>query len=136
MDLSTALKSNDNSDTYTLSNQKDSTNYLALNIQCHLTCLLNTRLGMLPHLYDYGLPDLLSLYTELPEAIELLCKAVKKTIEKYEARLTQVDVIPQEDKLQEAVVQLVISGQLNSGQVIMINSYFSGEGRARLSLTS
>ena len=58
----------------------------------HLDLLLNTRQGSVGHLSDYGLPDISEVYQSFPQSIEMLRRAIKNTIEKYEPRLENVQV--------------------------------------------
>ena len=58
----------------------------------HLRYLLNTRIGEAPTVPDYGIEDLSDLAQMFPEAAETWEKSIRKTIEKYEPRLTDVQV--------------------------------------------
>jgi type VI secretion system protein len=58
----------------------------------HLIILLNTRQGSVSYLPDYGLPDLAEIYKGYPESLHVLGRAIKKTIDRYESRLMQVNV--------------------------------------------
>ena len=58
----------------------------------HLNLLLNTRRGGVPHLPEYGLPDISEIFQSFPESIEMLRRAIQATIQKYEPRLVGVVV--------------------------------------------
>ena len=61
-------------------------------IVSHLGYLFNTRRGSLPHLPDYGLPDVAEVYRDMPDSVEPLRSAIKEVIERYEPRLRRVRV--------------------------------------------
>jgi type VI secretion system protein len=61
-------------------------------IRDHMVVLLNTRRGSIPHLDDFGLPDLSDIYKGYPESLHYLGAEIKRTIEKYEPRLVHVKV--------------------------------------------
>ena len=61
-------------------------------IRDHLVVLLNTRRGAIPHLEDFGLPDLSDIYKGYPESLHYLGAEIKRTIEKFEPRLVHVKV--------------------------------------------
>jgi type VI secretion system protein len=58
----------------------------------HLAKMLNTRRGNAPVAPDYGIPDIVDLVYSFPDAIRIMEKAIRNTIEKYEPRLTNVRV--------------------------------------------
>lgn len=61
-------------------------------IKDHLVVLLNTRRGSIAHLSDFGLPDLSDIYKGYPESLHYLGAEIKRTIEKYETRITKLKV--------------------------------------------
>ena len=61
-------------------------------IRLHLLHLLTARQGSVQALPDYGLPDLNDLTLSRAELILETCRAVKKCIQRYEPRLTDVEV--------------------------------------------
>ena len=61
-------------------------------IRLHLLRLLTARQGSVQALPDYGLPDLNDLTLSRAELILETCRAVKKCIQRYEPRLTDVEV--------------------------------------------
>ena len=61
-------------------------------IKDHLVIMLNTRRGSIPHLEDFGLPDLTEIYKGYPESLHFLGAEIKRTIEKYEPRLIHLDI--------------------------------------------
>jgi type VI secretion system protein len=75
------------------------TNRLRRSVLSHLRRLLNARHGHAPAQPDYGIPDLNEFMFSMPESIVPMQKAIQKSIEKYEPRLTKVKVVwaPDED---------------------------------------
>lgn len=105
---------------------------LQKSIQDHLVRLFNARQGVLPHLPDYGLPDLTAVYQEMPYSISDLVGAVKKTVEKYEPRLRRVRIIPLPADESDFVIKLEISGTTSSGASVKYQTMFVSGGAARV----
>lgn len=61
-------------------------------IRDNLTRIFSSRAGLLPHLPDYGLPDITEIYRQMPYAIPKLKEAIEATIAEYEPRLKNVRV--------------------------------------------
>ncbi len=61
-------------------------------IKDHLVVLLNTRRGSIAHLPEFGLPDLADIYKGYPESLHYLGAEIKRTIEKFETRITKLKV--------------------------------------------
>ncbi|MFQ6043331.1 MAG: type VI secretion system baseplate subunit TssE [Candidatus Poribacteria bacterium] len=72
-------------------------NQRLLSIKEHLVALFNTRRGSLGHLPDYGLPDISEICDNMPESIAELQRTIKETVDKYEPRLKQVQVLKHEE---------------------------------------
>jgi type VI secretion system protein len=105
---------------------------LANSIRLHLTRLLNSRQGVLPHLKDYGLPDVESIYSGLPYSRDDLAMAIKKVIEKYEPRLLRVSVKPKDKQDYECILRFQIDGVMSNGDTIQMQTYFEDLGKARV----
>jgi type VI secretion system protein len=103
-----------------------------LSIMDHLNRLFNTREGSLPHLKDYGLPDISEIYRKMPHGIEELQNAVKKTIEKYEPRLHKIKVIPQNTDPNEFRLVFILSGELRDGGLVRFQTTFSSQGKSSI----
>jgi type VI secretion system protein len=103
-----------------------------LSIMDHLNRLFNTREGSLPHLKDYGLPDISEIYRKMPHGIEELQNAVKKTIEKYEPRLHKIKVIPQDTDPNEFRLVFILSGELRDGGLVRFQTTFSSQGKSSI----
>jgi type VI secretion system protein len=52
--------------------------------------MLNTRHGISMTVPDYGIPDLADLVHSFPEAIAIMRREIRESIEKYEPRLRNV----------------------------------------------
>jgi type VI secretion system protein len=98
-----------------------------------LTRIFNTRTGSIPHLKDYGLPDISEIYRKMPEGIEELKKAVKKTIEKYEPRLKNIRVVRLEDDFKGARLVFILSGELKKGGLLRLQTTFTTTGNSTIS---
>lgn len=98
----------------------------------HLTQLLNARRGVLEHLSDYGLPDVEDLYEGLPYSQQTLANEVKRTIEKYEPRITNLIVRPIDIKEENCVIRFEIRAQLKTGEIIRLNTKFASGGKANV----
>jgi type VI secretion system lysozyme-like protein len=62
-------------------------------IRDNLTRIFTSRAGLLPHLPDYGLPDITEIYRQMPYGIPKLKEAMETAIAEYEPRLKNVRVI-------------------------------------------
>ena len=71
---------------------EDSFENLVESIQSHMVLLLNTRQGMTVHLENYGLPDIHTVYHELPKSLDELGDQIRETLEIYEPRLSNIKV--------------------------------------------
>jgi type VI secretion system protein len=75
-----------------LPSEKEGVTGLAWSIRNNLKMILNTRRDTLPHLPDYGLPDISVVYKDFPDSLESVRRAIANAIEKYEPRLEDVRV--------------------------------------------
>lgn len=104
----------------------------ANSIRLHITRLLNSRQGVLEHLNDYGLPDVESIYGDLPYSQDDLAIAIKRVLEKYEPRLKRVTVRPRDKQDYECILRFQIDGMMNTGESIQMHTYFEELGKARV----
>ncbi|MFN0151302.1 MAG: type VI secretion system baseplate subunit TssE [bacterium] len=61
-------------------------------VLAHLRDLLNSRQGISITVPDYGIPDLTDLVHSFPEAIALMRREIRASIERYEPRLRNVAI--------------------------------------------
>ena len=108
---------------------------LAWSIRNNLKLLLNTRRGVLPHIPDYGLPDISVIYKEFPDSLEMLRRAIADSIRRYETRLTNIEVklIDRENKVFRAVY--MISGDIvdtkDDGKIVF-NMHINADGQMEI----
>jgi type VI secretion system protein len=104
-----------------------------MSIMDHLNRLFNTREGSLPHLKDYGLPDISEIYRKMPHGIEELQKAIKRTVEKYEPRLKKVKVTQLDTDAKEFRLVFILSGELTeSGGLVRFQTTFTSMGNSSI----
>lgn len=104
-----------------------------MSIMDHLNRLFNTREGSLPHLKDYGLPDISEIYRKMPHGIEELQKAIKRTVEKYEPRLVKVKVTPREADPKDFKLVFILSGELaEGGGMVRFQTTFTSLGSSSI----
>jgi type VI secretion system protein len=102
-------------------------------IKDNLTRLFNTREGLLPHLKDYGLPDISEIYRTMPHGLARLETAIQTAIEKYEPRLKNSRVI----KLPQAegkvlTIEFTVSGEVQGVGRITFQTTFLSSGQSSI----
>ena len=106
-----------------------------ISIKEHLSALFNTRRGSIGHLPDYGLPDISVICDKMPDSVEMLRKAIKETVEKYEPRLTDVKVIERKSMDENSKVFSVsfdLIAQVVAGPTAYFRARFSTMGPAEV----
>lgn len=90
-------------------------------VRNHLALLLNSRMGSVPDLPDYGLPDVSTFYTDYPGSLSELRGLVQRLIEKYEPRLSNVRVRLLESDATEFRASFLISGEVDQeGETVAV----------------
>jgi type VI secretion system protein len=92
---------------------KGDTRQVADSVLRHLQQMLNTRQGhVLIQPDDYGMPDITDCSQSLPEVLDDVRRAIKRSIEKFEPRLRRVKIThqPVDDDLR---LHFRISGELH-----------------------
>lgn len=112
----------------------DGPSALKKSIQDHLVHLLNARQGVMPHLPDYGLPDLTAVYQEMPYSINTLGDSVRATLARYEPRLKNIKVTPYPVAKGDFVIHFQISGQMVNGEQLRFQTYFLSGGFATVAI--
>jgi type VI secretion system protein len=102
-------------------------------IMDHLNRMFNTRKGSIPHLVDYGLPDISEIYRKMPDGIEELKEAIKRTVERYEPRLKNVRVVRREDSQLDARLVFILSGEIKKGGLVRFQTTFISTGNSTIS---
>jgi type VI secretion system protein len=81
-------------------------------ILSHLRGMCGTRQGSMLTRPDFGIPDVTEMLHNFPEAIAMMQRALKHTIEAYEPRLTNVRVTFVQPDVTELVVRFEIAAQV------------------------
>jgi type VI secretion system protein len=83
-------------------------------VLAHLGELLNTRQGSALTVPDYGLVEVSEVLYDFPDAIGIMQRALKNTIQTYEPRLKNVQVRHLKDEVaNHMILQFEITGQLH-----------------------
>lgn len=90
----------------------------------NLTRIFNTRRGSLPHIKDYGLPDISELYHKTPEGLEELRSTIQKTIQIYEPRLKNIKVHPEDSKSNLSQLVFILTAELKTGEQLRLQTTF------------
>lgn len=90
--------------------------------------ILNSRSGTLKHLPDYGIPDLSTVYKNLPSSAQDLRTHMYKTLLKYEPRLTGLEIKLTESKDNVMILCYQLDCTINQVGSIIIDTYFMPEG--------
>lgn len=98
----------------------------------NLERLFNTRQGGVPHLPDYGLPDLATIHREAPESIETLRVRLREVVMAYEPRLTRVRVETDAVDPFQMRTTFLISGEVRPGQRIQMETVFGSQEAPRV----
>jgi type VI secretion system protein len=100
-----------------------------ISVMDHLNRMFDTREGTLPHLVDYGLPDISEIYRKMPNGIKELQLAIKRCVERYEPRLKNIRVQYQETKPTEFRMVFIIHGDFRvGGGTVRFTTTFSSNG--------
>jgi len=103
----------------------------------HLARLLNTRQGSCLTCPDYGLIEVSEVLYDFPDAIGIMQRALKNTIQQYEPRLKNVQVRHlKNDLAAEMVLQFEITAQLNlpdgRRQSLRFSTAVDGSGNVKI----
>lgn len=80
----------------------------------HLRNMLNTRAGSSPTCPDYGLMEVSEVLHDFPDAIGLLQRSIKNSVQQYEPRLKNVQVRQiKTDAMQSMELEFEITAQLH-----------------------
>ncbi len=98
----------------------------------NLERMFNTRQGAVPHLPEYGLPDLASIQREAPTSLEGLRVRLREVVIAYEPRLNRVRV--EMDGLDAVHMRttFIISGEIAPGQRIRLETVFESQEAAHV----
>ena len=95
--------------------------------------MLNTRLGSVKGLEEYGMPDFNDVVNQFPDAISRICYAIRDFLERYEPRLQQVYVYYLPDPDQPLLLKFAVEASLrHRGQTskVAFDTVLTGAGQA------
>lgn len=92
----------------------ENTGEMVRSVVDHLRKMLNTKQGHAPAQMDYGIPDPSDVAHSLPDAIGTMQRSIRACIEKYEPRLTAVNVVHVESEHDVLTLRFQISAQLST----------------------
>ncbi len=98
---------------------------LSLSIIENLRMILTTRRGSVLHLPDFGISDILQLYTNSDNPIESLKQEIKELILKYEPRISEVQIQNSEfdQKTLRASLKIIIKIKDSSNKEILLTEF-------------
>ncbi|KPC52615.1 type VI secretion system baseplate subunit TssE [Amantichitinum ursilacus] len=102
-----------------------------LSVMDSIQRILNARAGSLAHLPEYGLPDLTTLYRELPASAHQLKRTMEATLKLFEPRLLSVEIELQ-PAVDEAILSYTLVCHLKQAGLVRFGTYFMPEGRVWL----
>ena len=105
-----------------------SQNRIAKSISDHLTRLLNTRRGTIPHIPDYGLSDISDIYNRLPNSKLELKDEILNAIQKFEPRLKRVRIEILDFEPADFRIKLKIVATIRNGERIVLQSNVRSNG--------
>jgi type VI secretion system protein len=104
----------------------------AKSIADHLWRMFNTRQGALPHLPDYGLPDISEIYRKLPASLKELETIILSLVTKYEPRLERVRIRPLPTTPLEFRLSFELSATVRGGDRISFQTNFHTSGETNV----
>jgi len=90
----------------------ENTPELIRSILRHLSSMLNSRIGHAPAQMDYGIPEPSEVAHAFPDGLGQMQRAIRTCIEKYEPRLTGVNVMHVESEEDQFALRFQITAQL------------------------
>jgi type VI secretion system protein len=114
---------------------RGNTNRLADSVLRNLRGLLNSHHGNVPTRDDYGIPPIVDVLHNFPDAIGGMRKAIKSTIEKYEPRLRKVNVRHVENPADPLALNFEITAEIiaeDEKQSVQITTRIDGSGQVRV----
>lgn len=91
---------------------RNSDGHLMASVAAHLGKMLSTRAGSVQTLPDYGLPDLNDMRLSLHDSLTQARLAIQSFIDKYEPRLSEVQVISLPDGSDQLKLTFAIAAML------------------------
>lgn len=113
----------------------ENVNDLSKSIMRHLINMLNSRLGHAPAQMDYGIPEPSEVAHAFPDALGQMQRAIRTCIEKYEPRMTGVNVMHVESEEDQFTLRFQITGQLATSKdrmPVCFDTLVDSAGRIRV----
>lgn len=106
-------------------------------VSMHIVRMLNTRQGSCLTCPDYGLIEVSEILYDFPDAVGIMQRAIKNSIQTYEPRLKNVQVRHiKSDAAGELILQFEISAQLNlpdgRRQALRFTTAVDGSGNVKM----
>jgi len=108
---------------------------LLTDVLSHLRELFNIRQGAIPTRTDYGMPDINSLITSFPDAVEVLRGAIADQIRRFEPRLVVLAVRHEPDPENPLTLAFSIQAELvldDRRQHVVFSTAINDDGRVTL----
>lgn len=94
----------------------ENTNALVRSVQANLARILNAREGHAPAQMDYGVPCPSDVVHDYPHSIGVMQRRIKDSLEKYEPRLKDIEVIHIENENGGLVLRYQVQGRLATSE--------------------
>lgn len=104
----------------------------AKSIADHLWRMFNTRQGTIPHMPEYGLPDISEIYRKLPGSLKDLETTILNLTAKYEPRLEKVRIRPITTTPQEFRLAFELTATIKGGDRIAFHTSFHASGESKV----
>lgn len=98
----------------------------------HLWRMFNTRQGSVPHLPDYGLPDITDIYRKLPFSLKELELNILALCTKYEPRLERVRIRPLTTTPLDFKLSFELTATVKGGNRISLQTSFTSNGETHV----
>jgi type VI secretion system protein len=102
----------------------------AKSIADHLWRMYNTRRGALPHMPDYGLPDINAIYQHLPASLKQLEQTLLEITAKYEPRLDRVRIRAVPVAQHDFKLSFELSAAVKGGERVLFQTHFTTGGQS------
>ncbi|RMG51926.1 MAG: hypothetical protein D6717_12410, partial [Gammaproteobacteria bacterium] len=93
--------------------------------------------GVLPHMEDYGLPDVAGLFQGLPHSLNEWVMQVRRAILRFEPRILphglQIQAEPFDARKGEQRIRLTVQATLAGGESLRLAAVFDGDGAVHVS---
>src|SRR6185369_8890002 len=106
-------------------------------VSAHISRMLNTRMGSCLTCPDYGLIEVSEILYDFPDAVGIMQRAIKNSIQTYETRLKNVQVRHiKNEGAHEMILQFEITAQLQlpdgRRQSMRFSTAVSGNGNVKV----